>query len=330
MHPSEPLDGELDRSLALLRKIKTRQMALLLALAKERSVRKAAVALGMTQPSATKSLQDLEHAIGFPLFVRGRRGMQPTNYGEALIRHAQLVVSDLNRTRLELASLASGGMGQVRVGAVISAIPFLLARAVARLKEQHPRLSVTIEVGTSDALVPLLASGELDVLLARPLVLADRPEFNYEELTSEPLHIVARRRHPLVKRASLALHDLAGYPWALLPTGAPMRKVLEPVFATIGPGEPHNVVETSSMMSMIALMQESNMLAVMPADVTSFGMRHGLLQRLSIDLPPIMGSYGIVTRRDRAESPGTATFLRHLRATMSVEHPSAGRLPTVR
>ena len=317
MPPRDLLGGEFDESFSLFRKIKSRQMALVLALGKERSLRKASAALGMTQPSATKSLQDLEHAIGFQLFVRGRRGMQPTNYGEAVIRHAHLVVSDLDRTRHELESLASGAMGRVRIGAVISAIPVLLARAVARLKEEHPRLAISIEVGTSDVLVTMLTAGELDVLLARPLVLADRPEFDYEELIAEPLHIVARCIHSLAKRKRLALRDLAGYSWALLPSGAPMRAVLEPVFAEIGPGEPLNVVETSSMMSMIALMQESEMLAVMPADVTNFGERHGLLRRLPIDLPPIMGSYGIVTRRDRSTSPGTATFLRHLRATMN-------------
>ena len=55
-----------------------------------------------------------------------------------------------------------------------------------------------------------------------------------------------------------------------------MRKVLQPVFAEIGPGQPSDVVETSSMMTMIALLQESDILAVIPADVTDFNVRHGL------------------------------------------------------
>jgi DNA-binding transcriptional LysR family regulator len=69
-------------------------------------------------------------------------------------------------------------------------------------------------------------------------------------------------------------------------------------------------------MTMIALLQESDMLAVMPADVTDFNVKHGLLRRLPINLPPIMGAYGIVTRRDRPASPGTVAFLRHLRESM--------------
>jgi DNA-binding transcriptional LysR family regulator len=301
---------------SILRRLKSRQMLLLIALYEVKSLRKAAAMLNMTQPTATKLLQDLEHNIGLPLFDRGRRGMQPTNYGEVMIRHARLVLADLERTRLELEALSSGATGQIKIGAVISAIPFLLARAVAKLKRQHPRLFVSIDVGTSDALVPALAKGELDVLLARPLVLADRPEFNYEELVGEPLHIVSRVEHPLASAASVSLQDLAPWPWTLLPAGSPMRKVLQPVFAEIGPGQPSDVVETSSMMTMIALLQESDMLAVMPADVTDFNVRHGLLRRIPIDLPPIMGAYGIVTRRDRPESPGTVAFLRHLKQSL--------------
>jgi DNA-binding transcriptional LysR family regulator len=304
-------------SVSILRRLKSRQMLLLIALYEVKSLRKAAAMLNMTQPTATKLLQDLEHNIGLPLFDRGRRGMQPTNYGDVMIRHARLVLADLDRTRLELEALSSGATGQIKIGAVISAIPFVLARAVAKLKRQHPRLFVSIDVGTSDALVPALAKGELDVLLARPLVLADRPEFNYEELIGEPLHIVSRVEHPLASAASVSLQDLAPWPWTLLPAGSPMRKVLQPVFAEIGPGQPSDVVETSSMMTMIALLQESDMLAVMPADVTDFNVRHGLLRRIPIDLPPIMGAYGIVTRRDRPESPGTVAFLQHLKQSLT-------------
>lgn len=309
----DDIDRDFGEGVAMLRRLKSRQLLLLIALSEARSLRKAAAALNMTQPTATKLLQNLENNVGLALFERGRRGMQPTIYGEVIIRHARLVLADLNRTRLELQSLSSGGTGRIRIGAVISAIPVLLARAVARLKQQHSGLSVTIDVGTSDALVPALAKGELDVLLARPLVLADRPEFNYEELTEEPIQIVARAGHALAASERLRLGDLAGSAWTLLPPGTPMRKVLEPIFAQIGPGEPRNVVETSSIMTMIALLQESEMLAVMPADVTNFNTRHGLLCRLPISLPPIMGSYGIVTRRDRPLSPSTTTFLQHLK-----------------
>lgn len=305
-----------DRGLALLRHMKSAQLLLLIALGDSLSLRKAAAALNMTQPTATKLIQDLEAATGVPLFERNRRGMRPTPHGEVMIRHARLVRTEIARTRDELDALSRGAFGTVKIGAVISAIPLLLAKAVAALKAEHPGLQVSIDVNTSDTLVTSLANGELDVLLARPLVLADRPEFDYIDLIDEPLKVLARKGHPLTANQNVAVQELGRWPWTLLPAGSPMRKVLAPVFAEMRPHVPQDIVETSSMITMVALMLESNMLAVMPADVSDFYIQHGLLAEIAVTLPPVMGSYGIVTRRDRPITPGTEAFLAKLRIAM--------------
>lgn len=304
-------------ALSLLRRLKNRQLMLLTAIDESRSLRRAAASLNMTQPTATKLLQDLEATLGLSLFDRGRRGVRATIYGEVMIRHARLILNDLERTRLELESLASGATGRLRIGAVISAIPFLLARAVAALKRDQPRLDIAIEVGTSDALVPMLAKGELDVLLARPLALAGRSDFDYEDLIDEPLHIVSRIGHPLAAARALSMADLASWPWTLLPANSPMRKVLAPLFAAMMAHQPLDVVETSSMMTMIALLQESDMLAVMPGDVATFAVQHGLLHHLDVALPPIMGSYGILSLKEQPRSASTNAFVRCLKQCLA-------------
>lgn len=305
-----------DRGLALLRHLKSAQLLLLIALGDSISLRKAAASLNMTQPTATKLIQDLEAASGVALFERSRRGMRPTPHGEVMIRHARLVRTEIARTREELDALSRGAFGTVKIGAVISAIPLLLAKAVAALKAEHPGLQVSIDVNTSDTLVTSLANGELDVLLARPLVLADRPEFDYVDLIDEPLKVIGRKGHPLAARSTVSVQELGRWPWTLLPAGSPMRKVLAPVFAEMRPHVPQNIVETSSMITMVALMHESDMLAVMPADVCDFYIQHGLLAEIAVSLPPVMGSYGIVTRRDRPITPGTEAFLAQLRIAM--------------
>jgi DNA-binding transcriptional LysR family regulator len=305
-----------DRGLLLLRHLKSAQLLLLIALGEVTSLRKAASSLNMTQPTATKLIQDLEAAVGVALFERSRRGMRPTPYGEVMIRHARLMQMEIIRTREELDSLAKGASGTLKIGAVISAIPFLLAKAVAALKREHPGLQVSIDVGTSDALVGALLNGQLDVLLARPVALGDRSEFDYVDLIDEPLKVVGRRQHPLASRASVTVRELGEWPWTLLPAGSPMRKVLAPIFAEMRLPGPQNIVETSSMMTMVALMHESDMLAVMPSDVSDFYVRHDLLVEIPVTLPSVMGSYGIVTRRDRPITPGVEAFLAQLQTAM--------------
>ena len=305
-----------DRGLSLLRHLKSTQLLLLVELGKVASLRKAASALNMTQPTATKLIQDLEAAVGHPLFERSSRGMRATPYGEVMIRHARLMQMEIVRTREDLDSLSSGASGTLRIGAVISAVPFLLAKAVAALKREHPGLQVSIDAGTSDALVGSLLNGHLDVLLARPIVLGDRNDFDYVDLIDEPLKVVGRRDHPLASRSSVTVRELGEWPWTLLPAGSPMRKVLAPVFAEMRLSGPQNIVETSSMMTMVALMHESDMLAVMPGDVSDFYIRHNLLVEIPVTLPAVMGSYGIVTRRDRPMTPGVEAFLTQLQTAL--------------
>ncbi|WP_353622889.1 LysR family transcriptional regulator [Aliirhizobium terrae] len=112
-----------DRGLSLLRHLKSSQLLLLIGLGEAASLRKAASALNMTQPTATKLIQDLEAAVGVALFERSRRGMRPTSYGEVMIRHARLMRTEIIRTREELDSLAQGRPALSR--SAPSSVPFL-------------------------------------------------------------------------------------------------------------------------------------------------------------------------------------------------------------
>jgi DNA-binding transcriptional LysR family regulator len=279
------------------------------------SLREAAAALHMTQPAATKLVQDLEDALGVPLFDRHRRGMRATHFGELMVRHARMVITDLDHAREQLSAMRAGAAGHVRVGAVMGAIPFVIARTIAEVKRERPALLLTVVVETSDRLVPGLDRGELDVVLARPVDVASGHDFGYERLLDEPLAVVARQDHPLVETdEEVALASLAAWPWVLLPRGSPMRGVLAPLFREMGVDRPPNVVESSSILMTTALLEQTEMLAVLPEDVARYYADRGILAVVPVRLPPVMGSFGILTRSDRPLPPGAAVFVETLRA----------------
>src|SRR3990170_3396374 len=103
----------------LYRRLKLRQLLLLRALRDSGNLRRSAAALNLTQPAATRMLQDLENTLGLKLFERSQRGMAPTPYGEAMIRHAGAVLADLDSAREELSALADGSHGRVAVGTLM-------------------------------------------------------------------------------------------------------------------------------------------------------------------------------------------------------------------
>ena len=190
---------------ALLRRLRTRHITLLLALGEQPSLRKAAAALKIPQPAASKLLQELEGAVGAVLFERNRRGLVANPSGDIMIRQARLMLHGLHHAYQEVCSLADGDAGRLKIGCLVTAAPVLVAQAVARLKQTRPHLLVGIEVDTSDNLLPALDRGELDLIVARPWRPGQADTFRYERLVDEALAVAARPGHPLVAAGSLSL-----------------------------------------------------------------------------------------------------------------------------
>src|SRR5512140_557756 len=150
---------------ASLRRLKLRQLELLDQLADHQSLARAAAAMNVTQPAATKLLQEIEHAMGVALFERLPRGLRPTPYGEIMMRHARTVLAALDRGREEIAALMDGAAGSVSVGSVRGATSALLAPALAAVRETRPRVRMNVLVDAAEILIPRLREARLDIVL---------------------------------------------------------------------------------------------------------------------------------------------------------------------
>ena len=129
------------RSLSGLHRVSIRQLRLVTAIAEGGSMVRAAEAVGLTQPAVTKAVRDLERDLGVELFERGNRGVTPTIYGEALVRHAHRVLAQLVHAAEEIDDLAHGAGGRVAVGTLLAASAWLLPKAIARLGPNDPASS---------------------------------------------------------------------------------------------------------------------------------------------------------------------------------------------
>lgn len=296
-------------------RLKTRQLLLLVAIAEEGNIHRAAEALNMTQPAASKLLKDLEDALDVPLFERLPRGMRPTWYGDTMIRHARVALSSLNQAHEELEAAKSGQFGQVNVGAITAPGLALLPPTVALVKREHPNLQIALDIETSDVLIERLNQGKLDILVARLFARHDKTELRYEMLTDEPVCAVARPGHPLFSGPTPGLRDIAEAGWIVPPAGSVLRHRFELMFQEDGLLAPGNVIETASLMFTTKMLQQSDMLSVVATDVARYYADHGLLAILPMALPCQMDAFGIITRRDRLLSPAAKVMLRALKTT---------------
>jgi len=215
-------------------RLKTRQLLLLIALDDYRNIHRAAEELHMTQPAASKQVKDLEEMLDVRLFERLPRGMEPTIYGETMIRHARMVLTSLALAHDDIVALKAGLAGQVEVGVIMAPAMALLPRAIARIKEQAPLLRIGVQLESSNVLLDKLKHGALDFMIGRILDKEDSTGLIYEELSEEPACAVVRPGHPLLERRGLTLEDIAARPWILPSPGSILRHRFDMMFRRVG------------------------------------------------------------------------------------------------
>lgn len=295
-------------------RLKTRQLLLLVALAEEGNIHRAAQVLNMTQPAASKLLKDLEDVLEVPLFERLPRGMRPTWYGETMIRHARVALASLNQAHDELAGLKAGRFGQVAVGCITAQGLTLLPPAVARVKKEHPSLRVSLEIETSPVLLERLAQGKLDILIARLFAEHDKSQLRYEALVEEPISAMVRPGHPLLGMSGLTLRDLLSAGWIVPPAGSVLRHRFDLMFQEEGLAPPINLIETSSLLFITRMLQQSDMVAIVANDVARYYAAHGIVTVLPVAMNCQMDAFGVITRTDRLLSPAAQVMMRSLKA----------------
>lgn len=292
----------------LLNRLRMRQVALILAVGEHGTLRKASGELGMTQPAATRMIQELESALGQKLFERVGRGQKLTPAGTSVLGYFRGLRGSIESMTRELAELQLGSSGRVSIGSIMAPSPTLLTQAIIALKQAYPLLSVDVTLDTSDRLFELLREGVLDVAIGR--VRGEQwADYVFTPLENEELAIVVGVNHPLGKKKTLAFASLLDYPWILQPTGSPMREVLEQEFRMQQASVPRGLIETASILTTTNLIAETDMIGVVPQSIADTYARHGLLRVLPCHIQHKMESFGSITRKDRPLSEAARFFL---------------------
>ena len=302
-------------------RLKTRHLLLLLHLYEQRSVVRAAEAANMTQPAASKLLAEMEDMLGVQLFERHARGVEPTWYGQVLIRRARSALSEIGRAHDEIAALRAGRMGQASIGTVVNPGTTLVPQAIAAVKRDFPEILIRVEMDYSRPLVAKLLDGQLDIVIGRIMGPEGVGELEFEPLADEPHSVIVRTGHPLAERGKVNHADLVDYGWIMPPAASVLRNRLDSVFLEHGLSPPSSIVETSALPVIIHLLRHSDMLAALPAESVSPYLQTGQMQALPIDLGVRMDYFGIIRRRDQQLSPGAERVLGALRVAARQIYP---------
>lgn len=297
------------------------QSRLVVEIAAQGQLQLAATACGLTQPAASRMLSEMETQLDQKLFERTPKGMEPTPAGALLARHARRIVEDHAQLAAEFADARAGHGGTVRVGAVTGPALGQLVPAVQWLKARSPRVDVSVEVATSNQLVQALGRGELDFALARLPGGLDDSSFEVESARDEIVRLLVRDGHPMLERGPVPLSALHRLPWILQERGMPIRRAIETAFHDDGLSSPENVITTSSLLVIVALLRESDAIAPMSQEVMDLMLDPPVsagFRRLDPDRFLTVEPYLILRLRGR-EMPQAAALLFE-RVRTSIRH----------
>nr|WP_280980262.1 LysR family transcriptional regulator [Bradyrhizobium sp. ISRA463] len=152
------------------KRIRLQDVHVLMAVVQAGSMGKAARHLNTSQPNISKAIGDLERALGVRLLDRHRQGIEPTEYGRALLDGGTIVFDELRQTVKNIEFLADPTAGEVRIGSNTALAASFTSAVIDRLSQRYPRMTVRLVSGFNETLLEKLRARDLDLLIARRLV----------------------------------------------------------------------------------------------------------------------------------------------------------------
>ena len=297
---------------SIISRLHLKQLRLLIALGEHGSLLKASQQVALTQPGASKALQEIETTFGTSLFVRTNRGLEPNDVGHCVIRYARLIQTDLAHLREEIVGIMRGQGGRVAAGVIMGAVP-LLTDAVSALVARQADLSVEIVEDTSAALLAQVDAGRLDMAICRTTVTQAPQAYDSVNLQDEMLAVIANAGHPLRNAKRLTLQQLALYRWVVYRANMPMRLLLEGEFRDAGLRFPQHLLETTSAFATLALLQANpSFVALVSIEVAQFFAQQQMSRILPLTLASRSEPYELVTRKGAAVSPAAQLLVDEL------------------
>jgi DNA-binding transcriptional LysR family regulator len=272
----------------------------LMALARERHFGRAADTCGVTQPTLSAGIKQLEETLGVLLVQRGSRFIGFTPEGERTLDWARRIVGDARAMREEIKALKHGLTGQLRIAAVPTTLA-MVAALTTPFRARHPDVRFTILSRTSIEILTLLENLEID---AGVTYLDNEPlgRVNAVPLYHEHYQLLTAADAPLGNRERVTWAEVAQVPLCLLTPDMQNRRIIDGLLRSAG-GEPRPTLESNSMIVLFAHVRTGRWASVMPARLAETLGLTATIRAIPIVEPEAVHSIGLVVP---AREPMTA------------------------
>jgi DNA-binding transcriptional LysR family regulator len=298
------------------RRIRLRDLHIVLAVAERGSMAKAAAHLAISHPVVSKTISDLEHTLGVRLFDRNSQGVELTTYGQALLKCGVTVFDEMRQGLRQIEFLAAPDSGELRVGCSEITMAGLLPAIAENFSRRYPRIRLHVMLATTATLqFQELRERNIDLLVVRMPRPFMEDDLVAETLFDEPFQVVAGAQSRWARSRHIELADLVDEPWVLPPyDSVPGSFILEIFRANkLQPPSP-GIVSLSGQLT-VTLIAGGRFVGLLPSSVARFNAGRGGLKILPVKLLALRFAVGVITVKNRTLSPLVELFIGCARET---------------
>jgi DNA-binding transcriptional LysR family regulator len=309
------------------RRIRLRDLHILLAVAEWGSMAKASTHLAISHPVVSKTISDLEHTLGVRLFDRNSQGVELTTYGRALLKCGMIVFDEMRQGLNQIEFLTDPDSGELRIGCSEITMAGLLPAIAEQFSRQYPGIHLhVIHADTAMLQFQELRERNVELLIGRMPRPFLEDELIAETLFDEPFLAVAGARSRWARRRHIELAELVGGPWVLPPySSLPGQLILE-IFRASGLQPPHASIVSLSGQLTATLIATGRFVGLLPSSVVRFSAKRVRLKALPVKLAPLRTAVGVITVKDRTLNPLAQRFIDCARKmAKTISNPTKGR-----
>jgi DNA-binding transcriptional LysR family regulator len=298
------------------RRIRLRDLHILLAVAERGSMAKASAHLSISHPVVSKTISDLEHTLGVRLFDRNSQGVELTSYGRALLKCGVTVFDEMRQGLKQIEFLADPASGELRIGCPEITMAGLMPAIVERFSRRYPGIRLHVVLANIAMLqFQELRERNVDLLIGRMPQPFVEDDLTAEILFDEPFLAVAGMRSQWAHRRHVGLADLIGEPWVLPPYDSAAGSLIGEIFRASRLHPPQPSIVTLSVQLTVTLIAGGRFVGLLPSSVAQFNTRRSGLKILPVKLPAARFAAGIITVKGRTLSPLAGLFVECARET---------------
>lgn len=304
----------------LNRGLKLTHLQLVAAISRTGGMQSAAQQLAIAQPAASRLASEIERIVGQKIHRRNGKGIELTPAGHALADRAIRVLREIEDAQSDISEIGQGLVGNVRIGSVTGpAIKYVLP-VLREARLAMPKVSISVEVATSDVLGGYLARGELDFVLGRLPAGYQPSMFDTQPIALEPVSFIARKDHALLRSQNVTPEQLLEYDWVLPFKGTILHSAIERALKNRGLSLPTQTYNTSSFLLTMALTRQSNAIAPIATSVTNVFAAENeetSLRVIDTDFAVQVETFGFLKLAGRVFSPVTQAVYEMLQKVVS-------------